>query len=243
MLYRHLIEEHREYPFLHFTSIFSAQDDHLFLCEVQSHRGCRCHPGGEAIGRESSSIVNRVIRAKFVQLLQSWAYEHVPHEQSMVSTGADDTNTDSAALVPSSIPIDDINSIPGVEIVYRTLPIDLPHLEQQQVMLAIGSNRHVNYIQIGLGRRSEEGLCGVAPLPAQNKPQTSPPSGQHRFCTCTCQLDGEERYVLTLPEESWAYLQAPTKPHAPSQVLVQCACLGGSDRFSHPKTRSRPPLM
>lgn len=64
-----------------------------------------------------------------LQLLPRWAYEHVPHEQSMVGTGADNTNIDSVALIPSGISIDNVYTISRVQIIYRTLPIYLPDLE------------------------------------------------------------------------------------------------------------------
>jgi hypothetical protein len=46
----------------------------------------------------------------------------------MVGTGADNSDTDAVPLVPASIAIDDIDSVPSVEVVDGTFSIDLPDL-------------------------------------------------------------------------------------------------------------------
>lgn len=46
----------------------------------------------------------------------------------MVSTGTDDSYVDSVFLVPTSVSINDIDSIPRVQIVNSTLTIDFPDL-------------------------------------------------------------------------------------------------------------------
>lgn len=46
----------------------------------------------------------------------------------MVGTGADNSDADTVALVPAGIAVDNVNSIPGIEVVDSTFPIDLPDL-------------------------------------------------------------------------------------------------------------------
>jgi hypothetical protein len=47
----------------------------------------------------------------------------------MVSTSANHANAYPVALIPSSISIDNIDTIPGVEVVNSTLAVDAPNLE------------------------------------------------------------------------------------------------------------------
>jgi hypothetical protein len=46
----------------------------------------------------------------------------------MVSAGADDSDADSVALVPAGKAIDDVNSVPGVQVVDGALAVDSPDL-------------------------------------------------------------------------------------------------------------------
>jgi hypothetical protein len=47
----------------------------------------------------------------------------------MVGTSADHANTYPVAFIPSGISIDNIDTIPGVEVVNGTLAVDAPNLE------------------------------------------------------------------------------------------------------------------
>jgi hypothetical protein len=47
----------------------------------------------------------------------------------MVGASADDTNAYPVALVPAGESIDDIDAIPGVEVINGTLTVDAPDLE------------------------------------------------------------------------------------------------------------------
>jgi len=49
----------------------------------------------------------------------------------MVGTRADDANLDAVLLVPAGIAVDDVDAIPGVEVVDGTLAVDLPDLFTQ----------------------------------------------------------------------------------------------------------------
>jgi len=62
------------------------------------------------------------------ELLGLGADEHVPHEQGMVGTCAHDTDVDPVALVPSGKTIDDVDTIPCVQIVHGTFSVNAPNL-------------------------------------------------------------------------------------------------------------------
>lgn len=74
-----------------------------------------------------------------LQLLPRGAYQHVAHEQSMVSPGADHPNTDPVALIPSRIPIDDVDPISSIQVIDGALPIDLPDLQAARISASVGS--------------------------------------------------------------------------------------------------------
>lgn len=68
----------REDTLLHFTSIFSAEDDHLHALEIDFNGGSGTHTLGETVGGELTSIVDdKVGLAKVFELLLGWANEHV----------------------------------------------------------------------------------------------------------------------------------------------------------------------
>lgn len=46
----------------------------------------------------------------------------------MVGTSADDTDADSVAGVPSCVTIDNVDTVPGVEVVDGTFTVDTPDL-------------------------------------------------------------------------------------------------------------------
>jgi hypothetical protein len=63
-----------------------------------------------------------------VELLTLGADQHVAHEESVVSTSADNANADAVALVPSSVTINDVDAVTGVEVIDSTLTVDTPDL-------------------------------------------------------------------------------------------------------------------
>ncbi len=46
----------------------------------------------------------------------------------MVGTGANDPNIDSVFLIPTGVTIYNIDAVSRVEVIYRSLTIDLPYL-------------------------------------------------------------------------------------------------------------------
>ena len=68
-----------------------------------------------------------------LQLFARWTDEHVPHEEGMIGAGADDAHLDAVLLVPAREAIDNVDTIPSVEVVNGALAIDAPNLA---IMLA-----------------------------------------------------------------------------------------------------------
>ena len=68
----------RKDTLFHFTSVFSAKDDHLHTLEVYLDGSSRTHAFCETVGRKLASIVNNEIGfTKVGELLFSRADKHV----------------------------------------------------------------------------------------------------------------------------------------------------------------------
>jgi hypothetical protein len=63
-----------------------------------------------------------------LKLLSRRADKHVAHEQSVVCTSTDDSDSDSVALIPAGVTIDNVDAVSGVEVVDGTFSVDLPDL-------------------------------------------------------------------------------------------------------------------
>jgi hypothetical protein len=113
---------------LHLARVFSSKDNHLLLGEVNGHGGGGGHTSSESVCWESASVIDDIVRVECLQLLASRSDKHVSHEKSMVCTSADDSDIDSVPLVPSCISINDVDSIPCVEVVDGTFSVDFPDL-------------------------------------------------------------------------------------------------------------------
>jgi hypothetical protein len=113
---------------LHLTGVLSSEDDHLLLGEVDGDGCGGGHTSSPTVGRESTSVVDHVVRVEVLQLLTAGPDEHVAHEESMVGTRADNTNVDAVALVPAGETIDNIDTVASVEVVDSTLAVDTPDL-------------------------------------------------------------------------------------------------------------------
>ena len=57
--------------------------------------------------------------------------EHVPHEESMVGTSANNPDVDPVAFVPSCKSINDVNAATGVQVVNSTFSVDPPDLNNE----------------------------------------------------------------------------------------------------------------
>jgi hypothetical protein len=66
------------------TCVLSTKDNHLLLSKVDRDGGGGGHAGGEAVGRESTSVVDCVVGVEVLELLAARPDEHVAHEESMM---------------------------------------------------------------------------------------------------------------------------------------------------------------
>ena len=62
------------------------------------------------------------------QLFSRGSDQHVAHEEGVVGAGADDAHANAVLLIPAGIAIDDVDAIPGVEVVDSALAVDFPDL-------------------------------------------------------------------------------------------------------------------
>lgn len=128
MLDGHLVEQDGENTLLHLSSILGTQDNHLLLREVDGDRGSRGHTLSETVGRERAGVVDDIVGVEVLELLLGRADKHVPHEEGMVGTSADNTDADAVSLIPAGETINDIDTVAGVEVVDSTLTVDTPDL-------------------------------------------------------------------------------------------------------------------
>lgn len=63
-----------------------------------------------------------------LEFLLGRADQHVAHEEGVISARADDAHADPVALIPACKAVDDVDAIPGVEVVDGTLAVDAPDL-------------------------------------------------------------------------------------------------------------------
>jgi hypothetical protein len=124
----HLVVENSEDSLLHLASVLGSENNHLLLGEVDGDGCGRGHTSGPTVGRESTGVVDHVVRVEVLQLLAAGPNEHVAHEKSMVGTRADNTDVDAVALVPAGETIDNVDAVAGVEVVDSTLTVDTPDL-------------------------------------------------------------------------------------------------------------------
>jgi hypothetical protein len=62
------------------------------------------------------------------QLLSRWSDQHVTHEESVIGASAHHADAYPVALVPAGKSIDDVDAVPGVEVVNGTFTVDSPDL-------------------------------------------------------------------------------------------------------------------
>ena len=119
-LFRHQVVHNGEYTFFHLTGILSTKNDHFPLLKVEGNTCVTVNVGDVFIGVELASVENIIISAVGEVLLELFIRgldEHVCHEERVVGSCADDSDTDAFLLVVAGISIDDVESLSGVEIV------------------------------------------------------------------------------------------------------------------------------
>lgn len=114
--------------FLHLSGILGTEDDHLLVGKVEGDRSRRGHAAGIPVGGEGTGVVDGVVGLKVLELLPRGADQHVAHEEGVVGAGADNADAYPVALVPAGESIDDVDAVPGVEVVDGTLAVDAPDL-------------------------------------------------------------------------------------------------------------------
>ncbi len=131
MLHGHFVKQYCKDPFLHLSSILSAQDYHFLVSEIDGNGRGRGHPGRKAISWERAGIVDGIVRVESLELFPRWADKHVAHEEGMVGSSTDNADIDSVLFVPSCIPVHNIDSLSCIEVVHRTLSVDFPNLTER----------------------------------------------------------------------------------------------------------------
>lgn len=104
----HEIIHDGEDPLLHFSGVLCAEDDHLPLLEIQSHRGDIGDALDVLVGVELSGVEDVVVGAGMevgLEFLLGGADQHVVHEQSVVGTGAHHSDLDPEVLVPARVAV------------------------------------------------------------------------------------------------------------------------------------------
>ena len=127
----HLVEQDGENTLLHLSSILGTQDNHFLLGKVDGDGGSRGHTLSETVGRERTGVVDDIVGVEVLELLLGRADKHVPHEEGMVGTSADNTDADAVSLIPAGETINDIDTVAGVEVVDSTLTVDTPDLSKR----------------------------------------------------------------------------------------------------------------
>jgi ACT domain-containing protein len=124
----HLVKEDSEDTLLHLSSILSTEDDHLLLGKVDGDGSGGGHTLSETVSGEGTSVVDHIVGVEVLEFFGSRADKHIAHEESMVGAGADDTDTDPVALIPTGETVDNVDTVAGVEVIDSTLTVDTPDL-------------------------------------------------------------------------------------------------------------------
>ncbi len=125
-LQRHEVVHQGEDAFFHFAGVFGAKDDHFFFLKADIDGGLGGHAGGESVGGELAGVVDgEVGLAEVGQFLLRGIDEHDLHEEGVVGPGANDADLDAVGRIPAGEGIDNVNLLPGVEVVLGAFPVDL----------------------------------------------------------------------------------------------------------------------
>lgn len=124
----HFVEENGEDALLHFTGVFSTEDNHLLGSKVDGDGGDGGHTLSVTVGGESTGVVDGVVGVEVLKLLTRRADKHVAHEESVVGASADDTDANTVLLIPAGVTVDDVDTVTGVEVIDGTFAVDLPDL-------------------------------------------------------------------------------------------------------------------
>ena len=122
---RHDIIHDTKNALFHFASILSTEDNHFFFFEGDIDGCFREDLIGELVCGEFTGINNEVIGvSKVFELCKSGVNEHIMHKESMVGSGADDSDFLAIARVPACVGIDDVDIFTGIEVIDSALSIN-----------------------------------------------------------------------------------------------------------------------
>ena len=113
---------------------------HPFLREVNRYRSRRSHTSRISVRWETTRIVDDIVRMKCLKLLPCRSNEHITHKECMICPCTHNSNTDTVALVPACITIDNVDAVTSIQIVDGTFSIDTPYLLE---LLAVGKGQEV----------------------------------------------------------------------------------------------------
>ena len=67
--------------------------------------------------------------------------EHVSHEQRVVGSCTNDPYPNPVPLVPTGISVNDIDTIPSIQVVNSSFPVNLPYLNVQGISISMCAKR------------------------------------------------------------------------------------------------------
>lgn len=119
-LFGHEVVHDGEDTLFHFSSILCSQNNEFSRGKVESNTSFDPNIWNEFVCREFTCIKNVVVSAVgkvFIEFLGGGPDEHVGHEQGMVRSCADDSDSDSFGLVPACVAVDYVQAFAAVQVV------------------------------------------------------------------------------------------------------------------------------
>ncbi len=100
--------------------------------KVNGDRRSRGHTSGITVSGELAGVEDGKIGfTKVLKFFSSGTDQHVVHEESVVSSSADDTDLDTVLGVRSGISVKDIKTLTSVEVIDGTFTVDHESLSRQ----------------------------------------------------------------------------------------------------------------
>ena len=116
----HEIVHDGEDSLFHLSCVLGSQNNHFSLVEVQGYTCVSSNIGDEFVGFELTSVKDIIVSSVgevFIEFLRSWFYEHISHEESMIGSCTNDSDSDSLIFIITGIAIYNVNSLSRVKIV------------------------------------------------------------------------------------------------------------------------------
>lgn len=116
--FRHQVVHDREDTLLHFTGIFSTENDEFATFERKVDARAGGKRRGRRIGFELTSVEDdEVGGAEIGEFLSGRTNQHIVHEQRVIGASANNTNLKTVFRIPSGVSVDDIEMIASVQII------------------------------------------------------------------------------------------------------------------------------